>query len=702
MLIAGFALSAFACPIDSLAARAFVEPAFPPACISEFYASGVADDEYLAIRSNSDDDIDMDGWSIADGEGAVVFKDHALLRGREEVVISFNSSSYSSAFGRLPDYSVDGAEQCGLAEVVGPFRLADDGDSIALLDACGMEVDYVLFGDATQTSENWSGPALPCPRRGEVLRRAANCADSDTASDWRHFREFKYGYSEHRTIACHVEPGCLSAFVSPDCSLDAVVGWMASATRSIRLCAYELDSLRVFETLVDAADRGVEVRVLLEGNPVGGISPREVAMLSALAVAGAEVTVVAGNLREGIVKHVSTLHPKYVVLDDDGLIVLSENFVEDGLPLDKVFGNRGWGIAMRSPELARYMALVFDDDSRPSRPDTFDWRDDERFNGSLAVAPEPDGLHTQGMLMPLVSSLGAGVTLFVSPDCSPTAPFLCGFVDQACEILAQQFQVDLLWETRWPDDEALDPLLQHVLERLRAGASCRMLFDSSWFNMDRNSEVARALTAVAVGESLEGSFMMMSERSPISVAHNKGLLLDGAVSVVSSNNWVFPSFARNRELAAVVHSTEVARYFTGAFELDWCPDVSAPVLDAPINMQVSCGDWVHISSSCFRDDRLIVGRSWDVGCDGTVEARTDELSILAAVPGPIEVGLKVTDAWGNEATTVIVIRVIAPSSPIALEPSPLPHPGAAIVPALIIIGYLALRTARARSAKNRR
>ncbi|UCE80984.1 MAG: lamin tail domain-containing protein [Methanobacteriota archaeon] len=699
--VASLALAVSTWSANSLVVRAFAEPISPLVLISEFYACGMAEDEYLVLSSNSDEDIDLARWSITDGEGAVVFRNNTLLRSKEKAVISFNSSSYQSAFGRLPDYSVDGRNQVNQVDVLGSFRLADDGDSIALLDAHGIEVDCVLYGDGAHASEGWTGPALEGPRRGEVLRRTPNSTDTDTALDWHHFREFKYGYSEHRAITCRVGAGNLSAFVSPDCSLDAVVEWVASAKESIRLCAYEFDSLRIFETLSEAVGRGVEVNLLLEGNPVGGMSCEESSMLSALTLAGAEVTVVKGDLREGVVKHISALHSKFVVLDDDGLIVTSENFVEDGLPSDKVFGNRGWGIAVRSTVLAQYMASVFDDDSRPSRPDAVSWWDDDRFNESYELPPTSSHQHEEGMLDLLVSCNEAEVTLFVSPDCSPNAPFLCGFLDLASEILVQQLQVDLLWETRWSDYEVLNPLLQHLLGRLRAGSSCRMLLDSCWFNLDRNGEVVRTLTAAATVESLRGAFMMMNERSPISVMHNKGVLLDNMWSVVSSNNWVLPSFAKNRELAAIVRSSEVAHYFKGAFELDWLPDISPPVLVAPVDFSVSCGEWFGVSSCCFHDDRLIAGRSWDVGCDGVVDARTEEISLFGGVPGAVKIGLTVVDSWGNEASTVIVVRVVASPSLITENPPPASRPEGATVIAAALVGYAALRSFRNRTKKNR-
>jgi hypothetical protein len=689
-------------PFGPVAATTCMDCVEHPVSLCEFYASGVMGDEYVTIRSQGDEDIDLAGWSLTDGEGSLVFREGAIVSGGDQVCISFNSSSYSSAFGQPPDYTVDSSDGVALVHVYGTFRLADDGDSIALIDSDGAEIDFVLFGDAEPTSDAWSGPALPAPRQGEVMRRIPSLADTDTAADWQHFREFRYGYTEHRPLRSLVEPGNLTTFVSPDCSLDSVLNMIASARESIRLCAYEMDSSRVFEALIAVLDRGVEVWILMEGSPVGGMSQKEIAILSRLADAGAEVTVLMGNLRNGVVKHVSAMHSKYIVVDGDGLVVLSENFVEDGLPVDRVFGNRGWGIAVRNRELAQHMSSVFDEDMRPGRPDVVDWRMDERFDNGIEIGDEADSPHTEGILLPFVSTSPAEVELCLSPDCSLAVPFLCDVIDASHEICVEQFQMDLLWTTRWSDAESLNPLLGKIVEMLRAGGSCRMLLDSTWFNLDRNGEVANALTALASVESTDGVFEMMHERSPITVTHNKGMLADGEVAVVSSNNWVYASFAKNRELAAIVRSAEVTEYLLSAFDLDWLPDVVAPVVVASEEVAVRCGDWVTLSAECCRDDRLVVDYSWDIGCDGTIDGCEREIRFLVTTPGTIEVTLTVADGWGNEAAAVMTVRVLAPSiEPRSEEAGPW-WAGAVIVPGSAALAYAASRLVRRNRARRHR
>lgn len=155
----------------------------------------------------------------------------------------------------------------------------------------------------------------------------------------------------------------------------------------------------------------------------------------------------------------------------------------------------------------------------------------------------------------------------------------------------------------------------------------------------------------------------MDPKGPITVMHNKGVIVDGRRVVVSSNNWVYASFAKNRELAAVIDSPEVASYFTGAFDADWYPDRVAPVIDAPKDVVVSCGSWVTLSSESCSDDRMLVGVRWDLDADGSVDANTPSFSFLLTAPGEVTVTLTLTDSWGNEATQAITIMVVSEHHP---------------------------------------
>ena len=635
--------------------------------ISEFYPNAPCQDEYFRISCTGDSYFCMRNWSISDGEGEIrIVSDLWLVPGKA-FTVSFNSSSYWNAFGSLPDLSLDLPFSSALVQKTGSFRLADSGDEIVLRGSGGALFDSVRYGSSDDGLAGWSGAAIPSLRKGEVAKRLeANCrlVDSDTALDWQPFREYRYGYTEYVPTSFSVSPGAITAFASPDCSLDVVLAAIDDANRSICASTYELSSVPVCEGLLRALDRGVRVRLLVDGAPAGGMTDDEVSCLSVLASHGARVFLVNGNLSKGIVQHVGALHAKYMVIDSSNAIVMSENLVEDGLPQDRVFGNRGWGVFVRDENLSAYLESLFESDSRRYRPDVLEWTSDPRFS-AIAALPHATSMHqTRALLEPLASSRCAFVTAIVSPDASVRHPYLLDHIQAGRSVMIEQFQADLIWNDRWTGQTYVNPIVQSLLGSANAGVDVRLLLDSSWFNIERNSRVIECLRGNCTVMSAV-SFEMIDERSPISILHNKGAIVDRAACAITSNNWVSASFAKNRELALIVESEEIASYFERSFEYDWVVDDTPPSCVAGDDIKIEIGGRVLLDAGRCTEDRLIVNYSWDFDVDG----RFDSFDIKTLYEGKVEgmhvIVLRVVDSWGNSATDEIRVTVEPVTAPAA-------------------------------------
>lgn len=325
--------------------------------ISEFYPCALSQDEYLSITCIGDTYFCMRNWSISDGEGSIRFvSDQWLLPGKT-CTLSFNTTSYWNAYDRLPDISLDQASSKALVNVTGSFRLADAGDAVALISQDGTTLDALKYGSEDESLDGWFGPAIPSLRKGEVAKRLEigdEPVDTNRASDWMPFREYRYGYTEFGPMSFSVPPRAVTAFTSPDCSLELISEAISSSKMSICACTYEFSSVPITEGILQALERGVRVRLLVDGAPAGDMAEDEVACLSVLRCAGAYVLIVNGNLSNDVVQHVGALHAKYIVIDSSLTVVMSENLVEDGLPQDRVFGNRGWGVMVNDNSLAGY------------------------------------------------------------------------------------------------------------------------------------------------------------------------------------------------------------------------------------------------------------------------------------------------------------------------------------------------------------
>jgi hypothetical protein len=634
--------------------------------ISEFYPCATCGDEYFVISNLGNSYGDLEGWGVSDGEGSLMFCRSLSVAPRGSFTVSWNGTSFRAAYGVSPSMSVDELYSQGSAALNGTFRLGDSGDSITLFSPQHAAVDFVAYGSCNATSPLWTGDPVPSVKRGEVARRirvGGAFRDSNDATDWTHFREFRYGYTEYLPKSFTVGQGDLTAFTSPDSSLDVVLETLDGATDSISICTYEFSSTPIATALWKATSRGVVVRVLVDGSPAGGMDDDEIICLSVLAAEGVDVRTVRGNSSRGMVQHVGEVHAKYLIVDHIHSIVFSENLVEQGVPTDRLFGNRGWGVRIGSQELASALELIFEDDSRASRPDVVPWTSDARWNRSATLPAFPTTYHYEGMIAPLTLNEPATVSIYLSPDCSITEPYLSGLLRLARSLEAEQFQADLYWEDRWTASEQRSPILGEILSELRRGGSTRLLFDSSWFNLERNGEVVSSMFENATLAGMDGQFALLDSSSPIESLHNKGAIIDGRYLLVSSNNWVCASFARNRELGLLVDSKEISMYFSEAFALDWLPDKTPPTVDAGQNRTILIGEVALLSSNLSSDDRAIAGFYWDTDGDGEAESRNRSVEFLGIVPGSFTVMLIVEDAWGNRATDEVTIVVLALDGP---------------------------------------
>jgi len=672
--------------------------------VSEFYPYALAGDEYVTITNVGGSDALMLDCSLSDGEGMITFTSNMTLGPGASMSVSFNSSSYERAYGQPPDVALDAPEDAWPCRVSGTFRLANSGDSVELRTAMGDIVDFVCYGETDPLEGVWKGPPLPCLRPGEVAKRmegVAGLADTDSSADWTPFRQHKYGYTSYGPATFDLAPGEAMCFVSPDCALEPVLRSIDGARESVRVCVYELSSPRFARALGAAVDRGVSVRVLVEGKPVGGMSEAQVAALSWLEGVGADVAVVDGVIAEGVARHIGALHSKYVVVDRSVAIVGSENFVDPSLSEDPVHGNRGWWARFASEDVARFLDMVFESDCRPGRQDVVDWGIDER-NDPSAVLPETvDDEHPEPLVSAFTTALPSKATLFVSPDCSVERPYILDELSRCSGCLAEQLEIDLQWADRWTGETVPSPVLEAYLGMLRRGGEGRLLLDSSWFGMEANQEVVEHLRACVEREGLSGEFALLPPESPVEALHNKGLVMDGKRTLISSNNWVHSSFFANRELAVLIESEEAARYFTRAFDLDWYPDDAPPVADAGPDGKALLGGAILLSATNSTDDRVITRYAWDIGADGTTDGSGRTIEFVATRPGRLLVLLTVEDSWGNTATDTVVVEVVPEFSP-AAAPGPVDAGAAAFAAALgAACGVLLARRGAARRAHSR-
>jgi phosphatidylserine/phosphatidylglycerophosphate/cardiolipin synthase-like enzyme len=346
----------------------------------------------------------------------------------------------------------------------------------------------------------------------------------------------------------------VTAFVSPDCSSEIFTRTLDGALDEILLNVYEFSSPAIANALVAAQDRGVNVTVLVEGGPVGGISPEEKAVIRVMSDKGIPVSAMLPAKGDHAPYRYD--HAKYVVVDKRRVLITSENFKYSGFPPQGVSANRGWGVVLEDTGISRYFSTVFSTDMGSPSVVT--------YTGSPgSYEPAPTRSYTAEFSTE--SFNGATVSPVIAPDTSYQITDLMNSAQQSIEIE----QAYITNETEYE----LNPYLSAAINASRRGVAVRVLLDSYYYNVEDekdNDEMAALINMIGKTEQipLEARCADLPANN-IEKIHNKGAIVDDRAVLVSSINWNSNSPNFNREAGVIVEHPGVARYFKTVFEDDW-------------------------------------------------------------------------------------------------------------------------------------
>jgi phosphatidylserine/phosphatidylglycerophosphate/cardiolipin synthase-like enzyme len=337
-------------------------------------------------------------------------------------------------------------------------------------------------------------------------------------------------------------PADATTFVLPDAP-GPPIETLRSADDRLLLAGYTLASERVVAALVAAHRRGVQVRVLVEGSPVGGASARQARLLDRLVAAGVEVRALGGP-RGRYAFH----HPKYAVVDNRA-VVTTENWKPAGTGGRS---SRGWGVVVDSAAVAADLAAVFahDADWRAATP----WRVHRR-NQSFTADPAANGSYPTRFDPARVRV--DRVDVVTAPGNAEAA--IVDLVDGARDrVVVEQ-----------PGVGGVDqPFVRACLRAARRGVDVRILLSSAWYTAAENRATVDRLNAVADREGLPLEARVSEPAGRYDKIHAKGLVVDD-VAVVGSVNWNNDSVRDNREVAVALHGSAAADYYVRVFEADW-------------------------------------------------------------------------------------------------------------------------------------
>ena len=410
--------------------------------------------------------------------------------------------------------------------------------------------------------------------RNELVR--SQLTDTNTKADWEISGEIntaidlrKFDLETFRNV------DSVTCGVSPDSSFWLLAGLIENATKSIDIEVYILDNFKLAEKLLAALERGVSVKIFLEGAPIG-IPDMEKYIMELITKNGGEVRYMITDAGAGIKERFTNIHSKFMVVDGNRTFITSENFRLDGIPYYGTSGNRGWSVIVESEEVGDYFEKVFDYDFSPTSPDTFSFEIDHETYGGPSPDFDPssreyqarDGNHEITFRAQKFTD-DIAVTPVLCPDHTSELKAILPMIESANDyIYVQQHSVNDNWKkgSNYVDNQYLTALY----DAARKGVEVRIQFDETFKFSNEHWDIINDTNDIAAEENLN-MMAKFTYNKEIEVAkvHNKGIIVDGEKVLISSINWATNSIYNNREVGVIIESEEVAGYYREIFVFDW-------------------------------------------------------------------------------------------------------------------------------------
>jgi phosphatidylserine/phosphatidylglycerophosphate/cardiolipin synthase-like enzyme len=276
-----------------------------------------------------------------------------------------------------------------------------------------------------------------------------------------------------------------------------------SARQSVDVAAYSLSLNSVRNALIDAHQRGVAVRVVMESENMDRSDPQK------LIEAGVPVV---GDRREGL------MHNKFIVIDRSEVWTGSMNFTEGG-----AYKDNNNLIRIRSTQLAENFTTEFE----------------EMFLTDV-YGPE-QGVETPHQLMRVNETK---MENFFSPD-DGTAQRISELLNNANEsiyFLAYSF--------------TNDEFGQILIRKPGGGLEVSGVMEEEQVNSNQGTEFD-PLSQAGIDVKLDGNTELM---------HHKVFIIDGEVVILGSYNFSQNAEIRNDENSLIIFNSEIANLFLQEFQ----------------------------------------------------------------------------------------------------------------------------------------
>ncbi len=348
---------------------------------------------------------------------------------------------------------------------------------------------------------------------------------------------------EWNTISTNMN---VTTFVSPDGSRDTLWNFLQQADESIYVEIYGINNPYILDLLheIHASKPGIDMKFLLGRSSLGYYSPNDY-VANNLTLLGYPVKWTSS----GAGGEFTFAHQKFVIIDNQTTIVHSGNWAKTSFPEEGKKANREWSIAMTDTEVTEYYRMVFDYDW--SQGTYYDSEEDGTGDplsysqsGTTYSRPFATAGHFSGLM---------NVTPIFSPETSLQGILYCINSAQAT------LDIQIPYFANIDEGGSVEQIVDAILAAKNRGVTVRVISEEGSYDWEEIAELFAEHDIPIVWQMTRW----------FTANHNKAIIVDGRIVLISSINYSDNSIENNREAGVIIENDDVAQWYSEVFDYDW-------------------------------------------------------------------------------------------------------------------------------------
>ncbi len=334
----------------------------------------------------------------------------------------------------------------------------------------------------------------------------------------------------------------VTTFVSPDGSRDELWHFLNSAQESIYVEIFGINNPYILDLLHELHDTkpSLEMKFLIGWNSIGYYSPNDY-VANNLTLLGYPVKWTSDT-------EFTYAHQKFIIIDNKTTIIHSGNWAKTSFPEDGKDANREWSIAMTDTDVTQYYRDVFD----------YDWGNGIDYDagihgtGTPLTYTESSSTYQRPFAEAGHFSGDMNVTPIFSPDTSLQALLYMINIAQVT------LDIQIPYFTNIGDAGAVDQVLDAIVAAKERGVTVRIITEEA-YDYDLLIDICHAHNIPIVWQDTRW----------FAAEHNKGIIVDGRIVLISSINYSDGSITENREAGVIIENADVAQWYLRVYDYDW-------------------------------------------------------------------------------------------------------------------------------------